>query len=58
MLIACNSLGGWFIDLLGYQYIFIWDLMFTFAVVLIFHWVYSRWKKLGGDTAYIPPITD
>ena len=56
MLIACNSLGGWFIDLLGYQYIFIWDLMFTFAVVLIFHWVYSRWKKLGGDTAYVPPI--
>ena len=55
MLIVCNAVGGWFIDLLGYQYLFVWDFMFTLVTVLIFHWIYFQWKKLGGDTGYVPP---
>ena len=29
--------------------------MFTLVTVLIFHWIYFQWKKLGGDTGYVPP---
>ncbi len=56
LMVSANALGGWFIDLLGYQYLFIWDLLFTLLSVLILHWIYFRWKKLGGDTAYRPPL--
>lgn len=55
MMVTANAAGGWFIDLLGYQYLFIWDLIFTLASVLILHWIYIRWKALGGDENYIAP---
>jgi len=55
MMVAANAAGGWFIDLLGYQYIFVWDFIFTLASVLILHWIYIRWQALGGEKGYIPP---
>ncbi|WP_294505451.1 MFS transporter [uncultured Victivallis sp.] len=55
LLVASNAFGGWFIDQLGYQYLFVWDFLFTFLSVLLMHWVYLRWKQLGGEHGYVPP---
>lgn len=55
MLVLANAVGGWFIDLFGYQYIFVWDFLFTFIAVLLLHWVYRRWKQLGGEKGYVAP---
>ncbi len=55
-MVLANAAGGWFIDLLGYQYIFVWDFVFTLFSVLILHWVYRRWKEYGGDKNYVPPV--
>lgn len=54
-LVAANSGGGWFIDKLGYQYIYAWDLIFTTFGLIALGWVYRRWKALGGDKNYTPP---
>ena len=56
MLVAANSGGGWFIDQFGYQYIYAWDFLFTSIGLGALCWVYLRWKTLGGDDAYTPPV--
>ncbi len=54
-MVVFNAIGGWFIDLLGYQYLFVWDFAFTLASMLMLMWVYNRWKKMGGKEGYVPP---
>ncbi len=54
-LIAANSLGGWFIDLLGYQYIFVWDFLWTAVSTFFLMWIYLRWKQMGGEKGYVAP---
>ncbi len=54
-LVLANAGGGWFIDLLGYQYIYMWDFLFTTVGLILLIWVYRKWKALGGDKNYVPP---
>ena len=54
-LVLANAGGGWFIDKLGYQYIYVWDFMFTGIGLVLLLWVYAKWKALGGDKNYVPP---
>ncbi len=54
-LIVANALGGWFIDLLGYQYIFVWDFLWTAVSMVFLMWIYFRWKQMGGEKGYVPP---
>lgn len=54
-LIFANFGGGAFIDLLGYRYIFIWDLIFTTLGLFALFRVYGSWKKLGGRESYLAP---
>ncbi len=58
MLIAANAAGGLFIDRFGYQYIFIWDLIFTILCAAAMQYIYFRWKKLGGDKDYQAPVVE
>lgn len=58
MMVAANAGGGWFIDKLGYQYIFVWDLLFTLISFIILCWCYRRWHEYGGDKNYQPPLRD
>ncbi len=58
LLVAANAGGGAFIDWLGYQYIFIWDLIFTSICLCVLIWVYRKWKTLGGDRNYTPPCVE
>ena len=55
-LIFANFGGGIFIDLLGYRYIFIWDLMFTALGLFALIRVYQYWTRLGGRKGYVPPV--
>ena len=54
-LVLANVGGGWFIDKLGYQYIYVWDFLFTSVGLGLLVWVYIKWKALGGDRNYVPP---
>ncbi len=54
-LVLANAGGGWFIDRLGYQYIYVWDFLFTSVGFVLLLWVYGKWKRLGGDRNYVPP---
>ncbi|MBS1369273.1 MAG: MFS transporter [Lentisphaeria bacterium] len=56
LLVAANAAGGWFIDLLGYRWLYVWDFFFTIICFAILLWIYFRWKRLGGDTGYRPPL--
>ena len=56
LLILANVLGGWFIDLLGYRYLFVWDFFFTVVCFTIMFILYFKWKKLGGDQSFKPPV--
>ena len=54
-LVLANAGGGWFIDKLGYQYIYVWDFLFTTVGFVLLVWVYLKWKALGGDRNYVSP---
>ncbi len=50
--------GGWFIDKLGYHYLFVWDIVFTGLAFVILYIVYIRWKQMGGEKGYVPPTVE
>ena len=56
LLVAANAAGGWFIDLFGYRWLYVWDFLFTIPCFVLLLWIYFRWKKLGGDEGYQPPL--
>ena len=56
LLIIANAAGGWFIDLMGYRYLFVWDFVFTIVCFSIMFILYLKWKKLGGDQGFKPPV--
>jgi len=49
-------LGGLLIDHFGNRIIFAWFFFFSLAAIVLLYLLYLDWKKLGGDTHYIPPI--
>ncbi|MBS1370961.1 MAG: MFS transporter [Lentisphaeria bacterium] len=55
-LIIANALGGWFIDLFGYRFIFVWDFLFTALGLVALLKVYSIWKQRGGRSGYTAPM--
>lgn len=54
-LIIANAGGGFFIDLLGYRYIFVWDFILTMAGAGAALMMMRHWKKLGGKN-YVSPL--
>lgn len=55
-LILANAGGGAFVDLLGYQYIYVWDFLFTGLGLFALFMLYRGWKKRGGRESYRPPL--
>lgn len=55
-LILANAGGGAFVDLLGYQYIYVWDFLFTGLGLFALFVLYRGWKKRGGRESYRPPL--
>ena len=49
--------GGLLFDLVqDYQYIFIWDLVFTVLAFICFLRLYYDWRRRGGRKSYVAPI--
>ena len=48
--------GGLYIEYMGYQYIFMWDLILTATSLLVMIGLYIAWQKRGGKLAYIAPM--
>lgn len=55
-LILANAGGGAFVDLLGYQYIYVWDFLFTGLGLFALFMLYCGWKRRGGRQSYTPPL--
>ena len=55
-LILANAGGGAFVDLLGYQYIYVWDFLFTGLGLFALFMLYCGWKRRGGRESYTPPL--
>lgn len=56
--VALMGIGGgiifdWLDD---YQYIYLWDFLFTLAAFLCFLKLYADWRKRGGHDAYRAPV--
>lgn len=49
-------IGGWFIDIFGYRYLYVWDFFFTIICFGLLFITYLRWKKMGGDQSFSPPV--
>lgn len=56
LLIVANLLAGYFIDSLGYRYLFVWDFALTLLATILMFKVYFMWQGYGGDEHYVPPI--
>ncbi len=57
VLLAVSSwLGGCFIDILGFRYLYVWDFVFTIVCFVLLWITYLHWKKMGGDKEFIPPV--
>ena len=54
-LIFANVGGGIFIDWFGYQYIFVWDFIFTLAGAFAALMMMREWRKHGGRN-FTPPL--
>lgn len=49
--------GGLLFDLVNnYQYIFLWDLLFSISSFIFFIILYCDWKRRGGAAGYVAPI--
>ena len=57
-LVLANAGGGWFIDRLGYQYIYVWDFLFTSVGFVLLLWVYGKWKETRRGSELCPPGTE
>ena len=56
LLAVASWLGGYFIDMLGYRYLYVWDFVFTIVCFALLWITYIRWKKMGGDKEFVPPV--
>ncbi len=57
VLIVANYGGGLMIDWIGdYRFIFVWDAIFTSIALIAIFFVYTGWKRYGGQKAYIAPV--
>ena len=51
-------LCGWMIQQVkDYRFIFIWCGVCTTLSLVMCVLLYRQWKQLGGDRAYVPPVT-
>lgn len=49
--------GGVLFDFVqDYQYIYLWDFMFTLAALISFIVMYIGWKRRGGAKGYVAPV--
>ncbi len=48
--------SGWFVDQLGYRYLYVWDFCFTIICFVLLYITYIQWKKMGGDKSFEPPV--
>ena len=51
--------GGALLDAVGnYQYIYLWDFVFTLAALCTFTGLYVSWKRRGGKQGYVAPMVE
>ncbi len=55
VMIAAPLGAGWLIKVLGYRYIFMWDLVFTAVAMIFMILMYRGWKLNGGIRGYRAP---
>ncbi|MBR7128079.1 MAG: hypothetical protein IKD09_05800, partial [Lentisphaeria bacterium] len=56
LLALSGWVSGWFIDQLGYRYLYVWDFGFTIICFVLLLITYIQWKKMGGDKSFEPPV--
>jgi hypothetical protein len=57
-LVAAPFLCGWMMDVIkDYRYLYIWGGFFSALCMATTFSLYRHWKRLGGDEAYVPPVT-